>query len=371
MLSLMFAFNGIALAAARNPHFEMLVIGTGMMFLVALVQERYRLATLFFALCLATREDAGFDLFALLAVTVTLNHWRDAPLHRQKYLVIYGVLALAYSTVAIIAQRRFFPGDDAFTRVYLGTPLFDALTWRHITERLDFYMSCRLYILMPGFIAFAWGISLRDAYIAAGYIAFIPWFLLHLLANSLMAGTLSNYYAFPFIFALFWPLIGLLIEQRLNGRVTHTRIRPLVAFTLMLMASFVDLGRQHNPGHLDFPVSFLIAPSLAQQQVTDAAVRNFAASKPAFGVLAVDGSIAALDPNQFNHSELLAGDPIQPPDSIIFFAQGYQAPLALAVAAQVGLKQFYEIPRTHLRVATDRQLDRMLGLVPIAPSQVR
>jgi hypothetical protein len=367
ILSLLFAFNGIALAAARNPHFEMLIIGSGMIFLVAFVQRKFWLATLSFAICLATREDAGFDLFALFAVTVGLSCWRAVPLRQQKPLILYGILALAYSTAAIILQRKFFPGGGAFSRVYLGAPAFHGITWQHIADRLGFYMAYRLYIFMPGFVALAWAIRLRNPYIVAGYFAFIPWGILQLLAASPIASTLSNYYSFPFIFALFWPVIGLLIEQRLTGRAMDTRVKPILGFTLMLLASFMDLSVQHNPGHLNFPVSFFFAPSLVQQKTTGAAVQNFVKSRLVFGHLAVDGSIAALDPDHYDESELVSSVQIQPPNSIIFFAHGYEAPLALAVAAQDGLQQLYQIPGTPLRVATDRPLNGVFGLVPVRP----
>src|SRR5207237_4876743 len=46
-LALFFAFDGLALAIARFPHFIMFLVGTGMMFLVALVFPRFGLALVF------------------------------------------------------------------------------------------------------------------------------------------------------------------------------------------------------------------------------------------------------------------------------------------------------------------------------------
>ena len=76
VLALAFSFNGLALAIARYPHFEMLIVGTALLFFVALLQGRLAVAAICFAICLATREDAGFHLFAILFLLIGLNRWR-------------------------------------------------------------------------------------------------------------------------------------------------------------------------------------------------------------------------------------------------------------------------------------------------------
>src|SRR5215467_15987692 len=60
ILGLAFSFSGLALAIARYPHFEMLIAGSAMLLFVALWQGRIAAVAVFFAICLATREDAGF-----------------------------------------------------------------------------------------------------------------------------------------------------------------------------------------------------------------------------------------------------------------------------------------------------------------------
>src|SRR5260370_40822489 len=48
LLALFFSFDGLALAIARFPHFTMFIVGTGMIFLVALVLMRTGVAAVFF-----------------------------------------------------------------------------------------------------------------------------------------------------------------------------------------------------------------------------------------------------------------------------------------------------------------------------------
>jgi hypothetical protein len=360
-LGLLFAFNGVALAEARNPHFEMLIVGSGMMFLVALVLRRTLLAAVFFVICLASREDAGFHLFALLVVTLALGHWEKIKLEQREHIIIFAAIALAYSVAALAAQHVFFPGHSSMRSVYLGSPAFATLGWREIGIRVGFFVVYRAYIFLPALMAVGWAIRRRDPFIAAGYIAFIPWGILQLVAASWIAGTMSNYYAFPYIFSLFWPLIGCLIGPADFRPSAHEAV---AGFTLMLAASLVGVGFQHNPGHIDLPASFYSLPSPARQQATDGALLRFAASPQAFGTVAIDGSIGALDSVDFGPQQLLDHARTSPTDTVIFFDQGYEIGMVRTLALSAGLNRWYQIPGTSLRVVSNHPLDGVLGLTP-------
>jgi hypothetical protein len=350
IIAILFAFNGIALAAARNPHFELLIISTGLLFLIALLQGRSRLTWLFFLLCIATREDAGLHLFALLAVTITFARLQGMPFHQQRHFLVFAFCAVGYSLAVITIQHLLFPTGGSLGNVYIGVPPFAGITWPLLLNRLGFYIFYRPYIFLPAIIGLAWAILCRNPFIIAGYIACIPWFLLHLFAASPIAGTLSNYYAYPFMFALIWPLIGLLIQSRLTGRPVPPAARPILGFSLMLAASFTGLAVQHNPGRIDLPASFYLPPSSARQQATDAAL-HIIANTPTFGRVLVDGSVAALDPNDYTPAQLVSSAQTKPPDMIVFFTHGYMAPQARAMAAQYRLSALYQIPNTELMIA--------------------
>src|SRR5437773_1539147 len=105
VLALAFSFNGLALAIARYPHFEMLIVGTALLFFVALLQGRLAVAAICFAICLATREDAGFHLFAILFLLIGLNRWRGIAWHEQRHEIGFALFALAYSIGALILQH--------------------------------------------------------------------------------------------------------------------------------------------------------------------------------------------------------------------------------------------------------------------------
>src|SRR5438270_12780904 len=97
VLALAFSFNGLALAIARYPHFELLIVGMALLFFVALWQGRLATAAICFTICLATREDAGFHLFAILSLLIGLNRWRGICWHGRRREVAVSLLSLACS----------------------------------------------------------------------------------------------------------------------------------------------------------------------------------------------------------------------------------------------------------------------------------
>ncbi len=182
--SLLFAFNGMALAVSRNPHFEMLIVGTGMMFLVGLAQKRYIIATIFFMLCLATREDAGLHLVTLLGVFGIAGKFTGIGWNKLKPVLIYGGAALLYSLLAITVQKLCFPGYDALHNVYLGTSASPPHGWALIPKLLVYYVIERGFIFLPAYLALAWAYRARNIMLAAGYLAVVPWGILSLFAVS-------------------------------------------------------------------------------------------------------------------------------------------------------------------------------------------
>ena len=164
-------------------------------------------------------------------------------------------------------------GPPSFTRIYLGDPPFGTLTIAVVTERLLGWLLYRTYIVLPAIIAILWAVHARNIYIVVGYVAFVPWAVLHLIACSDIAGTLSGYYAYPFMIASFWPLAAVLLEQQRRERHKSATVSVL-AFSAMIASSFTAVSRQYDPGHLELPASFLSPPSIARQAMTDRAIER-------------------------------------------------------------------------------------------------
>jgi len=362
LLAVFFSFGGLALAIARFPHFTMFMVGTGIMFLVALVLRRIGIALLFFVLCLSTREDAGFHLFALLSLLLALERRRGAAWREQKPTAVFAVLALLYGAGAIVLQHVLFGSDHSLlVGEYLGRPLFGEVTISSMAGRLLGWVVYRSYVVLPAVCALVWAIARRNPYIILGYVACVPWGLLHLAAAREMLGTLPSYYAFPYMFASLWPLIGLLVQQRHNGE-ERSVFEPVCGFALLTAASFATSQYQHNPTHIDLPAGFVSPPSISRQAATDRGLERLAGAQE-LGTTLVDQSVLALVPELYRAGNVLSWGSHGVPDSIIYFATGFESDLAREMAAQAGLERVYEILDTQIRVATNRRIEGLEGLI--------
>ena len=364
-LALFFAFDGLALAIARFPHFMMFLVGTGMMFLVALVLRRFGIALIFFVLCLGTREDAGFHLFALLSLSLAWQWWRGASWHEQRSTMAFAAAGFLYSAAVVAVQHALAGEHSLFAIEYLGSPPFAGVSLSSIGERLVGWMAFRGYAMLPLLAAVIWAILRRNPQVILGYAAFVPWGLLHLAAARDMQGALPSYYAFPYMFASFWPLVGLFIDRQ-RARDDRPALEPILGFALLTAVSFVPSANQHNPAHIDLPAGFAALPSAARQAATDRALTQLGRAA-GLGRVAVDQSVLALTPEFYRSDEALSLTSARDFDSVIYFARGLQSPLARETAAKSGIDRVYMVPGTEIRVATKRPLDGLSGL-PLVPA---
>jgi hypothetical protein len=368
-----FAFSGLAIAIARYPHFETLIAAFFLLFAVAQALGHPRLAVVFFVLGLATREDAGFHYVAILGLLIALNATYGVPLRQQRTECTLVLAALFYAIAVMAVQRLIFPGTSAFVRVYLGDPPLAHLSGGLIADRFLFFLVSRPYIVYPALGACIWALRARNPYIVLAFAAAIPWLLLHLLAKSPLAGALVSYYAFPFLIALAWPLLGVMRQRTANA---GDPISVIVSFAALLALSFVPGVGMHDPGQLPLPRAFWDPPSSAWQAATDRAVAAIGATRPMLGRLLVDNSIAALAPNEFAQREVpfLQGNGTAPneaassPDSVAFFAEGYDARRLRAIADAAGLTKRYSMPGTPVRLIARQRLEdipSLAGLVAV------
>jgi hypothetical protein len=363
LLALFFSFDGLVLAIARFPHFAMFIVGTGMMFIVALVLKRFEIALIFFILCLSTREDAGFHLFALLSLLSILEWKKGAPWPEQKPAVIFGLSGLLYSGAVITLQHALSRDHSLLISEYLGHPIFNDVTLSSIGMRFLGWMAYRSYVVVPAVCASAWAIARRNPYPILGYAAFIPWGLLHLVAASEMVGTLPSYYAFPYVFASFWPLVGLLIQRRSSGE-DRPIWEPICGFALLTAVSFTTPQHQHNPTHTDLQAGFYSLPSLSNEAATEQALRGLAGARQ-LGATLVDQSVLALVPDFCRAAEFTSWAGHNKPDSILYFANGFENDLARKTSVEAGLNRVYEVSGTQIRLATNRPIEEFRGLAPL------
>lgn len=364
-LAVAFSFNGLAIAQVRYPHFEIMLAASMMVFLAAWWRERFAVAALFFVLCLMCREDAGFHVAAILAVAVALRRHDGVPLASQRPALVFLALGLLYSVAAVLIGMALAPGTSSLVRVYFGSPPYAHVTPLLLATRVVGLIVARTYIFLPALCAVVWAVMARNPYLLVGYIAFIPWTVLHLLARSDLAGTFSSYYGFPYLVAMFWPLIGW--AMRPAGPVWH----PLVGFGAMILASFTALSMQHNPSRVPVLAGFLDPPSFAEQARVEDAVAAIAARGSALGRVVAADSIAALRPDSFRADETLWGGPPADPDTLLYFAGDRDAAAMATLAARFHLVGHFVVAGTPIRVVTDRPAASLGALAPLLTSAPR
>ena len=371
LAALGFAFSGLSIAIARYPHFETLIAAFFLLFAVAQVLGHRRLAVAFFVLGLATREDAGFHYVAILGLLVMLNLACGVPLRQQRTEWTFALAALFYAIAVMAVQHLLFPGTSAFVRVYLGDPPLAHLSAGLIADRMLFFLVGRPYILYPALGACIWAVRARNPYVVLAFVAGIPWALIHLLAKSPLAGALVSYYAFPFLIALAWPLLGVMRQRQRTGNAGDPT-SVIVGFAALLALSFIPGIGIHDPGQLPLPQAFWDPPSRAQQAATDRAVAAISAARPMLGRLLVDNSIAALAPNGFAQKEVpflqgnaTADEATTSPDTVAFFAEGYDARRLRAIADAAGLTRRYSMPGTQVHLAARQRLEEIPSLTDL------
>jgi hypothetical protein len=357
-----FSFNGLAIAQIRYPHFEILIAAGMMLFFVAWWRGQWLAACVFFALSLLCREDAGFHLFAVLAVVVALRRRDGVPFSAQRPALMFLALGFAYSLGAVLLGMVLFPGHSSFSRVYLGEPPLAHLSGGLVAARAIGYLTARAYIFLPAICAAVWAVAARNPYLVAGYIAFIPWTVLHLLAASPLAGTLSSYYGFPYLVAAFWPLIG----WRMRAPRPEARAwQPFLGFGAMILASFAALSAQHDPTHVPLVAGFTDPPSFAEQGRVERAMSAIDADHDALGRVLAGDSVAALRPERFRRAETFWDGPQGRRDSLLYFVGDRDAKAMAALAAASGLTRAYAIAGTPIRLVTDRRLADLPALAPL------
>jgi hypothetical protein len=332
LLAIAFSNSGLAIAILRYPHFEVLIAAAAVLFLVALSEERYALASLFLVLALLTREDAGFHLASLLATILVIRRCQGSESKSERIMLVFLSVAALYSVMAMALQRWAFPDDSSFTRIYAGEPPFAHVTSQLLITRLLGWSIFRSYAMLPAGLCILWAIIRRNPSLAIGYISTLPWLAIHLVAISPLAGTLSSYYAFPLLVASFWPLFGTL-EARHVKALGRTR-EAVIGFAVLIAATFTAIGAQQNPNHVSFSATFALPPSPAAQRAVAEAVASLTAAQPALGIFLVSDGIASLAPDAFAQRQSFWFAQAQRADTVAYFEENFQTAEARCVAQE-------------------------------------
>jgi hypothetical protein len=236
-LGIALALSGIPANAAWLGHYEMAIPAVVILFFVALVRGNNRTAAVALVCALALREDVGFHVATLLVPLVWLDRAR-APSDVQTSARTFAGAAVLGSTLALGVQTAFLGRHDVFALVYSGDPPFAHLTLDEIGARLGFVAMHRPYLVVPALLALGYAAKKRDARLAVGWLAALPWIALQLSASHPSIARLYAHYPFPLVVSLAWPLIALFWRARGDATAIAPRERrAAVALTLVCIAT--------------------------------------------------------------------------------------------------------------------------------------
>lgn len=332
------ALAGPTLAAISYPHFEFLYVPLATLFLIALMRAQRGLSAVFLVALAAMREDFGLHLFGLLAVLATYVLFIERDWNGFKRYASWGGAAAFMAIAALVLQKSVFAGDNAFERIYSGSPPFAHLSLQFFFERTRFLILQRsdlaIVMAMPVILALVYK---RLSY-AVGSVAVLPWIIFNLTAKSAAAGTLSLYYAFPVMLAAAWPILDNIRVSLAAAPRPVPQISPVVLGVLFSIASTVAYAIQ-NSGSF---TAILRGMTTTVSVETKTSVAQMAGWLDKEGLrsenLMLDTSVASLVPWATLPSQVfkLSTGPYAPsardkePDLVVFYATGIDAASVLS-----------------------------------------
>jgi len=207
-------FSAPNLAAMGYPHFEALFPPLAVLFFLAYAVGRPIAASVMLILLLLIREDMGIHLsFIVFGLVILELVWGNTPWKKLRLLSFFGVIALLYSFVSFWIQIHFFPGHSQIPH-YINNPIFSHVTKQFIIYRVTVFFEQRSYLLVAFVLTSVIAFIYRRPQYLLGYIVYIPWLILNLLAVKNEAGTLETYHGYPFILALIWPVVYEVLKVR-------------------------------------------------------------------------------------------------------------------------------------------------------------
>lgn len=367
VLAMAYAFSGLAMAILSYPHIEALGTLMACAAIAAFFSDRRLVAVMFLLLALSVREDMGFHIVAPLGLLWLWTLWSRRRLTAGGDILAFLLLAFGLSLTAVLARSALYPADDAFTRIYTGTPPYAHLTWAVVKERLVILFTLRLYLVLPAAVALLAAIAWRNPVPLIGFLAYIPWFALNFTAFSGAAGEMAIYYPFPFQIAIFWFLwwTGTLARETVAAEKPPGRllVPVFLAAGLMIGVPLKDLGDRWERTLGDL----LPAWDTATIAATERAAESIAQNRDLLGRIKADPAMLSLRPRAFLWEDNIenpdSGD--GPPETLIWHANSIRMPETRQRLAAFGADALYRITGTPFYLASHlpRQRLESAGLV--------
>jgi hypothetical protein len=344
--AILYAFNGPVQASIGFPHFEPIYAGFAVLFMLCLFRRMVGWSVLFFILTLIVREDTGFHLFGFTFLLFLVS-WLEAELKPfRKSLGWYSVVAFCYSVLAILCQKRFFPGDSAITRIYLGDPFLGHLNSSFLVERIELIGEHALYTVAPWLVLLLVAVAWRSWSLLIGFVAVLPWVGLNSIAVADRAGTMWAYYSFPVIVSLLWPSLWYVLK----GRPQQRNVQVAIVQAVILLLSL---------GLYLFRYDTIVLQSLFK--FPEYGISDYRRVERTFETLLekehvfFDASVTTLFPHRTPADRMIHPDKDNSAVEAVFgFHGGIELELVKRIAANNGLNRFYPYQGPQLYLVSNR-----------------
>ena len=229
-----------------TPHYQILIPGLIVATIAAHAVGARGWAILWYVLLLGVREDCGLHAATFFAPLALLGRWQTGRWPRfELTLAIVGVL---YSAIAFPLGPWLAQYDGGSLNASLrGNPPWAHINLPQIIYRVDTFAWQVGHVWGPLLVVLGFAWKRRDALLAVGPVATFPWLFLHLIAGNYPPAYLFSYhYLFPFLGAMLWPAV--VIVLRTGPRAWPGSPRGLfVVQALALAASYIPMLNESGP----------------------------------------------------------------------------------------------------------------------------
>lgn len=368
IISIITSMNGASLATIGFPHIEIAIPALILLFIALYFSGRKKLSYIAFVLLLTIREDAGFHIFALLAIIILFNYMVERSIKTiDKNLIIFAILAFIYSLTAVYIQKTYFAGgDNALERIYLGNPHFAHLTYSFFQERVSYLLANREYLWVPMIFTVILSRYTKNIFMLSSLIAIFPWIILSFVAINEMPHSFSNYYIFPFVVMLSWPLFAFLIAKKYQGlKIKFTSV--VISILLITLLSIVLFPS--NKGNVDpEPWKSFLFSNYRSISNSEKFISYIESNRSGFGNILFDEPCAALfvktlKLEEYGFMNNFTEEARKRSDTVIFYNNKktlLQSPVKTMKDTIInnGLKNVYSVKSTNIVLATKRSVKK-------------
>lgn len=380
LLALMLPFHTIIMHGIWIGHFEYAIPLGIILFLVFYIQNRMRLAWLVFVFLLFVREDAGLHLTAILGLIGLLRFIEYRTWASIKREAIFLTFALAYAAMAMwisLAARSYY--GSTFEQIYSGSPAFAHVSGAMLWDRLEIMSGEHIYLWAGLLLTMASAIHQRNIYLLVGFAAFIPWFLINLVAINPNTGVLYAYYAFPFLVATVWPLFGVVFRYGFPLPPLALKHALKLQVALLLLGLLMWNSTEHKLAFgPDFGArwgSYQLQKGAENRQEVRNFIAKFQNGAGNLGnVIGDNGILSLIKGGEYQGRQLLRMDTALQADTILYMRPYSQtAPEVWKQAKKQQLMAHYCMPDATICMFTRRsaaELGILLAFFEKAPSQM-